>query len=460
MPAPLDYAHPGAATIDLAVIRHRAQGAGRALGTVFFNPGGPGGPGTQDLPAWYSLFPAGVRERFDLVSWDPRGVGESAPVRCFDDDAHGAAFFAGTPVGVPVGGREQNRWITTYEKFGALCRQRNGALLKHVSTADSARDLDRLRAAVGRARTHYWGVSYGTLLGATYRNMFPDRTGRMILDGNVSPTAWTNNGDDRARGTTTGLRIGADGAQATLRAFLDLCGTAGPAKCPFSAGNPEATRKKFTSLLTRLKKAPIPYQGTPITYGAAVSSVAGLLDVMPAQPAAGFPGWSFLAGFLQTLARGGSDGPGSPAGYDLREQGYAIECGDSPNPDDPRAFIPIGNRAQRRYGPLAPTISWADEPCAGWKATATDRYTGPWNRPTGTPALVIGNTFDPSTPHHNSVTMARLLDRARLLTVNGYGHTALLNPSTCAGRAETAYLINATLPPPGTTCTQDSKPFP
>ncbi|MFI9030469.1 alpha/beta hydrolase [Streptomyces sp. NPDC053560] len=459
MPVPLDYARPRAGAIDLAVIRHRAQGPGRALGTVFFNPGGPGGPGTQALPAWYSLFPAAVRERFDLVSWDPRGVGKSAPVRCFDEDAQGVAFFAGTPVGFPVGGREQNRWIDTYQKFGRLCLQRNGALLEHVSTADSARDLDRLRAALGRARTDYLGVSYGTLLGATYRNMFPDRTGRMILDGNVSPTAWTNNGADRARNTTTGLRIGADGARATLRAFLNRCGTAGPARCSFSAGSPEATGKKFTSLLARLKKAPIRYQGTPVSYGAAVSTVDGLLDVVPAMPATGFPGWSFLADFLQTLDRGGSGGPGVPTSYDLREQGYAIECSDSPNPRNPRAYISLGNRAQLWSGPLAPAISWNDEPCAGWKATAAERHTGPWNRPTSAAALVIGNTYDPSTPYHNSVTMARILDRARLLTVNGYGHTALLNPSTCVGRAETAYLINGTLPAPGTTCTQDSRPF-
>jgi pimeloyl-ACP methyl ester carboxylesterase len=112
-----------------------------------------------------------------------------------------------------------------------------------------------------------------------------------------------------------------------------------------------------------------------------------------------------------------------------------------------------------RSGDIGPSVAWGDEPCSTWPVTATDRYTGPWNRPTSSPILVIGNTLDPSTPYQDSVAMTRRLARARLLTVDGYGHTALLNQSTCAENYESNYLVNGKLPPTGTVCQQNQRPF-
>jgi pimeloyl-ACP methyl ester carboxylesterase len=201
---PLDYGDPSGATIELAAIRHRATGPAHRLGSLLFNPGGPGDAGTQDLPTWYGLFPAELRARFDIVSWDPRGIGDSTAVQCFPTmDAEGQ-FLANAPIGFPVGAAETSAWIRTFAGFGRRCGKRNGNLLAHVSTADSARDLDLLRRVVRSPRLNYLGVSYGTLLGATYANLFPRRIRAMTLDGNVDPVAWSRRGTEES----TSLRLG------------------------------------------------------------------------------------------------------------------------------------------------------------------------------------------------------------------------------------------------------------
>jgi pimeloyl-ACP methyl ester carboxylesterase len=454
---PLDYGDPQGATIDLAVIRHRATDPANRLGALFFNPGGPGGSGTESLPAWLELFPLAVRARFDLISWDPRGIGASTAVQCFATPEEGLEFLAGLPAGFPVGQAEADAWILGYAHFGQLCAQRNGDLLAHVSTADTARDLDLLRRAVGDPHLSYLGTSYGTFLGATYANLFPDRVRAMVLDGNVHPVAWTNGGDDDAF-LSTALRIETDlGSAKTLQAFLRLCGEAGADRCAFADDSAEATQAKFETLLQRLRTQPIPFEGRPLTYAALVSGMADFLFVV--EPGFGFPGWAFAAQLLETLWNGGSGGTPPARSYQFPEQQYAVQCAESPNPRKPRVFRVLAAYAFARAGDVGPNWSWADEPCASWPATAAERYAGPWDRRTAHPILVIGNTFDPSTPYQGSIAMAHALARARLLTVDGYGHTVLLNPSACASRYVSDYLVDGTLPPEGTVCPQDQPPF-
>ncbi|WP_431269139.1 alpha/beta fold hydrolase [Dankookia sp. P2] len=193
-------ATPTSAASPLSVVRHPAEDPSRRIGTLFFNPGGPGGAGTRDLPAWLPLFPAPLRAAFDLVSWDPRGIGDSDGIQCFPNAEAEAAFFDGIPTdSFPVGSAEQAAWITRFEAYGRLCEARNGARLAHVSTADTARDLDLLRQAVGEAKLNYLGVSYGTYLGAVYANIFPRGVRAMVLDGNVDPVAWNARGPGSAR---------------------------------------------------------------------------------------------------------------------------------------------------------------------------------------------------------------------------------------------------------------------
>ncbi len=456
---PLDYSRPRGRTIHLAVIRHRANDPAHRIGSLFFNPGGPGGAGTTALAYYLGRLSPAVLARFDIVSWDPRGGGESSAVRCFSSAAAEKRFFDGTvyAYSFPVGNREMGEWVRRYRALGQRCQHRSGRLLRHVSTTDTARDLNLLRRAVGDRRLSYNGVSYGTFLGATYANLFPNRVRAMVLDGNLDPVPYLRRriGANGGRFLTTDLRARADlGAERTLNAFLDLCGAV-DSDCAFSAGSPAATRARYAALLERLQSSP---QGMEMTYAEVVSGTAGLLFSTAL--------WPELATILQDLWSTGTAEP-TLAKRPLAASGavaervgpvMAIRCSESPNP--PLAeFRLLDGFAFRRSGPLGPWWSWLSLACGSWPATAADRYNGPWDRRTANPVLVTSTTHDPSTPYRGAKAMAQRLSRARLLTVDGYGHTVLGNPSTCASRYMTRYLIRKVLPPKGTRCEQDEVPF-
>jgi pimeloyl-ACP methyl ester carboxylesterase len=447
---PLDYSHPRGQTIHLAVIRHRATDPAHRIGTLFFNPGGPGGSGVAALPGFVSLLPAAVRARFDIASWDPRGVGVSTAVECFASARDANRFLDGMVLGssFPVGSAEVAGWIRRYRAFGRHCEARSGGLLRHVSTADTARDLDVLRRAVGDRMLTYYGFSYGTFLGATYANMFPDHVRAMVLDSNLDPRAYVRpqikaNG---GRFLTTELRERSDQSAArTLNAFLDLCG-ADTADCAFSAGSPAATRAKYAALLQRLQR---PARSAKVTYAETVSTTGTYLGTKAA--------WPSLAKLLQKLWMTGNATlpmvpPNQLAGL------FAILCSESPNPSA-AAFRSLVRFAFRRSGPLGLSKLWQTLACASWPTTAADLYAGPWDRRTANPVLVINNTIDPNTPYRGAVAMARELARARLLTVDGYGHGVLGNQSACAIRYISRYLIEKALPPKGAVCQQDQQPF-
>ncbi|MEU9472407.1 alpha/beta fold hydrolase [Streptomyces avermitilis] len=456
---PLDYRSPGRRTIELAVVKRKATGPGRRIGTLFFNPGGPGGPGTVQMPELYESFPRQVRERFDIVSWDPRGVGNSTAVNCFDSPGEADAWRASKPVGFPVGERQRTTWIDAYKDLARRCRQRDPELLRHVSTADTARDLDQLRQAVGDPQLSYLGTSYGSFLGATYANLFPGKVRAMTLDSNIDPLAWTNHASDSDPRLPLFLRMGTDlGAAATLDRFLALCGSTTTDRCAFSAGGPKATRAKFDQLMQRLREHPL----GEWTYGGTVGDVVnGLYTV--------HPGWTSLADRLQDLWQGrvpeqSSPPPPSPSPFPLPylgdEQAGAVLCSDSPGPRDPGAYHALEEASSTRAGDVGRFWTWAAAPCATWPAEAANRYTGPWDHPTAHPVLVVGTTYDPATPYPDAQAMAKELANARLLTHNGYGHTALTNPSSCVKEYESRYFVDGTLPPAGATCQQDTPPFP
>ncbi len=467
--APLNYRDPSGPKIKLAVVEHLATGPA-SRGVIFFNPGGPGGAGTVQLPAFIGFFPKELLRQYDIVSWDPRGSGASTAVQCFASQAAENAFL-GKFSFFPVGRGQQRAYIRRWREFGRICAARNGALLKHVSTADSARDLNLLRQDLGQPKLNYLGISYGTFLGATYANLFPRRVGRMVLDGNVPPEAWTNGGRPDPR-LSTYLRMRSDKAAArALDAFLQICGQRSTQACAFSAGSPAATRAKWDALLARLRQAPITVGGTAFSYAEVVTIVSfDLSIVQPFStpiPGNSAPGWSGTAQDLQLLwtARSGtaSARPGtSPAAaqrYGGVEQGFAVQCDEAPSP--PASAYPALQRlVLRRSGVIGLPDLWSlDEPCATWPVRGQDTYTGPWNAPTS-PILVIGNTTDPFIPLQDAIAMTHQLANARLLVVHGYGHTAFLNPSTCASNYMTAYFQTGALPPKGTVCRQDLPPFP
>jgi pimeloyl-ACP methyl ester carboxylesterase len=492
---PLDYTDVHGAMINLAVIKHTATNPAHRIGSLFFNPGGPGGAGTEDLPAFYQFFPTELQQDFDLLSWDPRGIGQSTAVQCFPTAEDEGNFFANLPAGFPVGRAEQNTWISLYARFSMICNQGNPALLSHVSTAESARDMDLLRQAVGDSQLNYLGVSYGTYLGATYANLFPGKVRAMVLDGNINPVAWTTLQQVGRVQLSTGIRLESDlGAAATLKQFLNLCGEASTKGCAFSAGSARATEEKYANLLQHLRTHPVTVsipafgdipQSAPhrFTYATVISATVGFLTTTEEVGPQSFHGWSYGAFVLQTLWT--ASGSGSPTHTDSSsasqqaswsvtaarsspvdsesyagpEQASAIECADSPNPRNPADYRALAAFAYARSGDVGPNTSWADEACATWQATDADGYFGPWNRRTANPVLVVGNTYDPSTPYQDSVKMANELARARLLTVDGYGHTDLLNPSHCVNGYESSYFVHGVLPSTGTMCHQDRRPF-
>ena len=479
---PLDYAHPASAKISIAVIKHPATDPARRIGTLFYNPGGPGGSGVDFLRVGYFLFPPAVRARFDIVSFDPRGIGQSTVLQCFASNEQEQELLSPvSALAYPIGPAQQRTWEDTYARFDEACAAHAGPLLAHDSTADVARDMDLLRQAVGDPALNYYGNSYGTYLGATYAGLFPSKVRAMVLDGNADPVQWATGTGGSADVLGTFLRLRSDeGSAAALNAFLDLCGRAQANSCAFSAGSPAATRDRLATLLNRLARHPVTVAGTTYTESRAVDTVVtDLNDAVPI-PDAGDSGWAFTATFLADLwavTSGGSapatispparnfaltasavqpdvDGP-----YSGVESALGVLCSDSPNPQDPAQYAAQAALASARSGVVGPDWSWITEVCAKWPVLARDRFTGPFNQPTAAPILVVGNTVDPATPYKDSVAMSHELADARLLTVDGYGHTALANPSNCVATAEDSYFVTGTLPPPGTVCHQNALPF-
>lgn len=371
---PLDYRNPGGAQIHLAAIMHRVAKPSRRIGTAFFSPGGPA--------ASKPLFPTvmkgllkPVRERFDVITWDPRGLGESSAVRCFASPAQEKRFFAGVgkpALTFPVGPLAIARWTERYRVFGQRCKQRTRPeLMRHVTTAETARDMDTLRAAVGARRVTFPRGSWGTFLGATYANMFPHRIRAMALSAILDPVAWVNRGrdvlSDPGTFAPTYLRQGIDlSAKKTLDAFLDLCGSTTVDRCAFSAGSPAATQAKLDTLLQRMESDP---SSATVSYADLVGTIVNDLYASA--------GWGELAKKMQSVWATGSTKGVAADDFDYPDIGgaFGINCIDSPNPG-PAAFPQFDPFTLDRAGAPGRFWMWATELCSTWPVTAPARYTG------------------------------------------------------------------------------------
>jgi pimeloyl-ACP methyl ester carboxylesterase len=456
---PLDYDHPGGPAISLALIRLPATDQTHRIGSLLTNPGGPGMSGVasiRSIPP--GAYPPGMRARFDIIGFDPRGVARSTPIQCFPSDAARLRFFAGVPL-FPITRREQVLVAAKNAEFGGICLRHNAAIMRHMSTANAARDMDLLRQALGDQKLTFYGASYGSYLGNVYASLFPHRVRALVFDSIIDPAAWaTGHGDGFTVPTYTRERSDV-GTSATMRQFLQLCDRAGR-RCAFSAGDPQA---KWQTLLARARRAPIPIPGgPPVTYADIVTDAVNLLSDPPQS-------WSALARDLQALyqastpaARTASPlpaaGPAAPAHHNTAAARAAVTCADTNNPRDPFRWPPVARQRDRRFGPFGSFWSYLSEPCATWPARDHDRYTGPFGHRTSSPALIIGTRFDPATPYGNARALARQLPGSRLLTLDGWGHVAL-GKSTCIAAYVDHYLVNLALPPPGTTCPPDQRPF-
>ena len=454
---PLDYRRPAAGTIGIALIRLPASDPAQRIGSMFTNPGGPGGSGVDFVRgAARFFFSPQVRARFDVVGFDPRGVGASAGIRCLRDAAEFAEFWGDLPI-FPYTRAQEQPFIERTADYSRLCGQRNRTMLPHMSTVDVARDLDLLRAAVGDQTLTYTGFSYGSYLGEVYANLFPGRVRALVLDGVLDPETWA----DRTMLFTTEA---AYGGEQSLDAFSGACADAGAA-CAFADGDDaNRIRQRLDTILAGIRTTPMPAPNADPP-GVLDYPLANLTYLLSMYDTFFWPG--FAAGLAQAETGDASIllefirlFMAPPDVYDPGTDTFsAVFCTDGTFPLDDDSW-PTAVRLSEQ---VAPTFSaywvYSALPCSTWPASSADRYSGPWNRPTAAPILLANTLADPATAYSGAVRAQRRLADARLVTVDGWGHTTTAHPSTCMRQVIDRYLIEQVAPPNGLHCAPDAGPF-
>ncbi|MGW3188833.1 alpha/beta hydrolase [Streptomyces ardesiacus] len=431
--APLDWSRPDGETIDLALIRSRASGDDR-IGSLLFNFGGPGSSGVSTLPS-YADTVSSLHKRYDLVSWDPRGVAASEGVRCRSDEAIEAAESVDSTPDTPA---EEQAYLKDAADFGKGCQKAAGKLMEHVSTTDTARDMDLMRHVLGDGKMHYFGISYGTELGGVYAHLFPRNVGRVILDAVVDPGADTmGHAENQARGF-----------QRALDDYLKSTGQ-----------DPEQGSRKIAGLLKRLDAKPLPTSspGRELTQTLAVTGI-----VLPLYSESG---WPALTSALTAAEKGdGSELLALADGYNERDPSgrygttthsqRVISCLDDkqrPTVEDTKKLLPRLEEISPVFGAFLgwDTAGW----CHDWPV-AGQHETPEVSAPGAAPILVVGNTGDPATPYEGARRMADELgkDVGVVLTWEGEGHGAYGSGSDCVDSAVDAYLLKGTVPKDGKVC--------
>ncbi|MDT8914024.1 alpha/beta hydrolase [Amycolatopsis sp. PS_44_ISF1] len=438
---PLSYRDPHGPQLTLSVVELPATDPAHRIGSLFFNYGGPGADGVGELTRFGSRYPPELRARFDLVSFDPRGIGGSAPIHC-----PGAEDVR--PGGSPLRPEQSAAFWSAGAAPGRACAAGTGAELAHLSTANVARDLDLLRQAVGDRELNYYGYSYGTYLGGTYANLFPGRLRAMTLDGTLDLVA---NSTGRPGQEHEPVDVRADVAaaqQEELEQFFAACTAAGAPKCAFAGGDPKA---KFAAVFARLSHGPV----------GGVTTASLMETIQSALYQTGR--WKRLGQTLAALV------PSAPVArtpvldpyVPVHSTGFlAVQCLDSELPRRTADYPPLAAAQEQRqpYFGLAPVFSLAQ--CVDWPVRDEDRYTGPWNRPRAHPVLVLNNRYDPATPLSDAHATAAELGDGKVLVVDGSGHTSLNGPSACASAAVVRYFTDLLPPADGATCAPDTVPFP
>ncbi|QES55888.1 proteinase [Streptomyces venezuelae] len=444
MKAPLDYANPGSGQdVEIAVSRRTATGPGKRLGSLVVNPGGPGGSGVGYLQAYAGIgYPAAVRARYDMVSFDPRGVERSSPVECLN----GPAMDKYTQVDqTPDDAAERAELVTAFKEFAAACQTNSGRVLPHVSTADAARDMDLLRALLGDEKLNYVGASYGTLLGATYADLFPDRVGRLVLDGAMDP----------ARPSLELNRDQTEGFNTAFTAFAKDC--AKQPDCPLGKGDPDAVGARLKDFFRKLDAQPVSSGDPDRPLGEALATT-GVIAALYDEAA-----WPQLREALSSAMNGDGSGLLSLADsyYEREADGKyanlmsanaAVNCLDqAPAFSGPEAVdtaLPSFEKASPVFGP---GLAWAALNCGYWPVKPTGKARE-LHAKGAAPIVVVGTTRDPATPYKWAQALAGQLDSGTLLTYDGDGHTAYGRGSDCIDGAINRYLLDGKAPEDGKKC--------
>ncbi|MEU2249998.1 alpha/beta hydrolase [Streptomyces sp. NPDC019224] len=442
MKVPLDYAKPDGDTIELALVRARAIDAKKRIGSLIFNFGGPGGSGVATLPAFGSEYDK-LRTRYDLVSFDPRGVGNSDGVECETDKQLDARYQED---GTPDDAAEEQAFVQDTQRFAAACEKRSGEQLPFVGTTDAARDMNLMRQVLGDDRLYYFGISYGTELGGVYAHLFPENVGRAVLDAVVDPT---ENAEESSLGQAKGFQLALDN-------FAKDCADRGDA-CKLPGSDAEEIEQGIAGLLDRLEKKPVQGIGArKLTETQATTGIAAALYSKETWPlleqgvdeADGGNGSLLLA--LADSLNGRSD----EGRYDNSAAAYtAISCADSRERftlEQTRAKLPEFREASPVFGDY---LGWGLMGCTGWPVEGTWK-TPDVSAPGSAPILVIGNTGDPATPYEGARAMAEELGEGVgvEMTYKGQGHGAYNSGDACVQRAVGGYLLDGRVPEAGTVC--------
>lgn len=431
---PRDPSHPDGAVIGMAIDRHPATG--QKIGSLLVNPGGPGVSGVDFLPDAVAEMPASLLARFDVVGFDPPGVSRTAPIICEDGAALDGYFSTDPEPPTPAGFAAL---VAANRTLAGGCLARSGAELPYVSTADAARDMDVLRADLGDTRLTYLGFSYGSLLGATYANLFPTHVRAMVLDGVLDP----------ALPTLSEIEQQSVALDAQLQQFFTACTHSACAWQP--DGDPTSA---YQALVSRVRANPLPAKGTSRRVGpAAVLWGTASALYWPAS-------WGELAQALQAASRGdGTDflalfdtytGRQSNGTYsNVFEANAAVNCLDTPAPSlgAIQADAPVVASEAPEFGLLD---LYGEVQCTVWPVPATGSV-GPLRASGSPPIVVVGSTGDPVTPYSWAQALATQLTRGVLLTRVGDGHTAY-GSSSCIRTQVDRYLITLAPPAPGTRC--------
>jgi pimeloyl-ACP methyl ester carboxylesterase len=434
---PVDYAHPANATLSISLVRAPALDPAQRIGSLVINPGGPGEAGTQLLGRDLSVLAPAVRQRFDVIEMDPRGVGNSGGLHCSAADAGASDASAGpAPDPIPVTPAAQDALVAADRGYAQACAQAAGPLLGYIGTTDVARDLEQLRKAVGDDRLTFLGMSYGSLLGETYADLFPTHVRAMVLDGVI----------DSSLPSFELWMAQAVGFQQQLDAFFSWCGTG----CAWRPGI--ALPDALDRLTQRVRAQPLPAGG---------GSTVGVSELYSALFSRLYSSsrWSSLAAALGAAERG-DGGPvlalarsylGETPGATINDDASsAINCLDHPVDADLSHYGALATQAAARSRAFGPYLAWAGVMCATWLAPPT-RQPHAVRAPGAPPILVVGTTSDPATPYPWAQSVASALEHGVLLTRRGTGHVAMLS-SSCVRTAVGSYLVTGAPPAAGTTC--------
>jgi pimeloyl-ACP methyl ester carboxylesterase len=436
---PLDYHRPSGTTIRLAVLEVPASGS--RLGSLVVNPGGPGEPGTSFAAQGAAHFGQALLDHYDIVGFDPRGTGDSTPVDCLSD-ADLNRYLGEDPAPSTPG--QVAAFRANQERLATGCARLSGSLASHISTVEAARDMDILRAALGESRLTYLGSSYGTKLGATYAQLFPDRVGRFVLDGAVDPSL----------GARASSLQQAAGFQQALDAYAANCVTSSVG-C-FLGKDVPTVERTISALLDRITAKPLPAgNGRELTAGNAFYGIAVTLY------SRGY--WILLSSALRAALQGdGSQLMQLADAYASRnadgtfqdnsmEAFFAISCLDDPYGLPYRKVASQYAPFDRASPVFGREFAWSLTSCDGFTPRSDEKV--PVIHAQGAaPIVVIGTTRDPATPYHWAVDLAQQLDSGVLVTRDGDGHTAYHTGNTCIDETVESYLVSGAVPRDGKRC--------